>query len=257
MYKIDLNSDLGEGAAFDEQIIPLISGANIACGFHAGDSEIMAKTILLCKENGISLGAHPGYPDRENFGRTNMAVTPKQVYDYTLYQLGALSAMAKAQGTTLQHIKPHGAMYNMAAKDIDLANAIVDAVKDFDSSIILLALSGSKMIEAAKNKNLKYACEVFADRAYEADGTLRPRSLEGSMITDENEAVSRVIRMVKEGKVTAYTGEDIELEAHSVCVHGDGEKALDFVRKLNKAFEENDIEIVSLEKVMALPQHLT
>lgn len=241
MYKIDLNSDLGEGASFDEQIIPLISSANIACGFHAGSSEIMNKTIALCRDNKIAVGAHPGYPDRENFGRTNMNVTPKQVYDFTLYQLGALSAMAKAQGVLIQHIKPHGAMYNMAAKNIDLSNAIADAVKDFDNSIILLALSGSEMIKAAKNKGIRYASEVFADRAYEADGTLRARTLEGSMITDENEAINRVIRMIKEGRVRAYTGEDIDIEAHSVCVHGDGEKALDFVKALNKAFEENDI----------------
>lgn len=250
MYKIDLNSDLGEGALFDGQIIPLISSANIACGFHAGDSELMDKTIALCKENGIALGAHPGYPDKENFGRTNMKVTPKQVYDFTLYQLGALSAMAKAQGTALQHIKPHGAMYNMAAKDIKLSDAIADAVKDFDSNMILLALSGSKMIEAAKNKGIKYASEVFADRAYEADGTLRARSLEGSMITDEHEAIRRVIRMVREGKVRAYTGEDISIEAHSVCVHGDGEKALDFVKALNKAFIENDIITAKIAEIV-------
>lgn len=250
MYKIDLNSDLGEGAAFDEQIIPLISSANIACGFHAGSSEIMDKTVELCKANGIALGAHPGYPDKENFGRTNMDVTPKQVYDYTLYQLGALSAIAKAQGQSLQHIKPHGAMYNMAAKDIDLSNAIVDAIKDFDDSLILLALSGSKMIDSARAKGIKYASEVFADRAYEADGTLRARTLEGSMITDENEAIARVIRMIKEGKVKAYTGEDISIEAHSVCVHGDGKKALDFVAALNRAFAENGIKTVSIAEVI-------
>lgn len=250
MYKIDLNSDLGEGAAFDEQIIPLISSANIACGFHAGDSELMDKTVSLCRKSGIAPGAHPGYPDKENFGRTNMAVTPKQVYDYTLYQLGALSAMAKAQGIKLQHVKPHGAMYNMAAKDKALSDAIAGAIADFDDSLILLALSGSKMIEAARSKGIKYASEVFADRAYEADGTLRARSLEGSMITDENEAIARVIRMIKEGRVRAYSGEDIEIEAHSVCVHGDGEKALDFVKRLNSDFRKNGIEIISLDKLI-------
>lgn len=251
MYKVDLNSDLGEGAAFDADIIPLITSANVACGWHAGDSEIMEETISLCKDNGVAFGAHPGYPDKENFGRTNMDVTPKQVYDFTLYQLGALSAMAKAQGAALQHVKPHGAMYNMAAKRADLSDAIADAIKDFDDSIILLALSGSEMIEAAKRKDLKYASEVFADRAYEADGTLRPRSLEGSMITDENEAIARVIRMVKEGKVTAYTGEDVSLEAHSVCVHGDGPKALEFVKALNKAFEDNGIKTTPIAEVIS------
>lgn len=246
MYRIDLNSDLGEGALFDEDIIPLISSANIACGFHAGDSALMNKTIKLCRENDISFGAHPGFPDKENFGRTNMEVTPQQVYEYTLCQLGALDAFAKANNTKLKHIKPHGAMYNMAAKDKALADAIAKAVKDYDDSLILLALSGSEMIKSAENLGLKYASEVFADRAYEDDGSLRARSLEGSMITDENDAIKRVVRMVKEGKVKAYSGKDIDIKADSVCVHGDGAKALDFVRALRKAFEENDIKILPL-----------
>ncbi len=250
MYKINLNSDLGEGAAFDAQIIPLISSANIACGFHAGDSAMMNKTIKLCVDSSVSFGAHPGYPDKENFGRNNMDVTPEQVYEFTLYQLGAIDAFAKANGAKLQHVKPHGAMYNMAAKNRALSDAIVNAIKDYDSGLILLALSGSQMVEAAKANGLKYACEVFADRAYEADGTLRARSLEGSMITDENEAIARVLRMVKEGKVKAYTGEDISIEAHSVCVHGDGEKALKFVEELRKAFEQNNIQIVDLEEAI-------
>lgn len=250
MYFVDLNSDLGEGAAFDSQIIPLITSANIACGFHAGDSDIMNSTVKLCKANSVSFGAHPGYPDKENFGRTAMNLTPDEVYNITLYQLGALSAFAKANGVRLRHIKPHGAMYNSAAKDLDLALAIANAVKDFDETLILLALSGSKMIEAARSVGIKYASEVFADRAYEADGSLRKRTLEGSMITDENEAISRVIRMIKEGKVTAYTGEDVPIEAHSVCVHGDGEKALDFVRALNVAFAENGIKTVPLSEVI-------
>lgn len=250
MYKIDLNSDLGEGALFDADIIPLITSANVACGFHAGGCTLMKKTVELCKSNSVFFGAHPGYPDRENFGRTNMDVTPEQVYEYTLYQLGALGAFAKANGVKMSHVKPHGAMYNMAAKNAELSNAIVDAVKDYDDSLILLALSGSEMIKAAKSKGIKYASEVFADRAYESDGTLRARKLEGSMITDENEAINRVIRMIKEGKVTSYTGEDIDIEAHSVCVHGDGEKALDFVRALNKAFVENGIKTAPLSEVI-------
>lgn len=243
MYKINLNSDLGEGALFDSQIIPLIGSANVACGFHAGDSCLMHETADLCKANSVDIGAHPGFPDKENFGRTNMLVTPKQVYDFTLYQLGALGAMC---GGKMTHVKPHGAMYNQAAKDRALADAIADAICDYDKNLILMALSGSQMIEAAKAKGLKYASEVFADRAYEKDGALRARSLEGAMITDENLAIERVIRMVKEGKVTAYTGEDVEIEAHSVCVHGDGEKALTFVKKLNEAFEKNEIKTVSI-----------
>lgn len=250
MFKVDLNSDLGEGAGADGKIIPLITSANIACGFHAGDSKLMAETLEHCRENGISAGAHPGYPDRENFGRTNMKVTPEEVYNFTIYQLGAIGAMAKAKGVKINHVKPHGAMYNMAAKSRELADAIVNAVYDYDKNLILLALSGSEMIKAAKAKGLKYASEVFADRAYEADGSLRARSLEGAMIEDEQQAIDRVIRMITEGKVTAYTGEDIDIEAHSVCVHGDGAKALDFVKALNRAFEENGIKTVSLQEVI-------
>lgn len=248
MYKIDLNCDLGEGAPLDSEIIPLISSANIACGFHAGDCSLMNKTVQMCTANGVALGAHPGYPDRENFGRTAMDCSDEQIYDYMMYQLGALSAFASAQGVSLQHVKPHGALYNTAGKDIRVARAIAKAVHDFDSSLILLALSGSKMIEAAEEYGVKYACEVFADRAYEADGSLRARGLEGAMITDEKEAIDRVVKMVKHGTVTAYTGEEISVKADSVCVHGDGQKALDFVKALNKAFEENKIKIVPLGK---------
>lgn len=248
IYKIDLNCDLGEDAPLDSEIIPLISSANIACGFHAGSSTLMHKTVQMCVSNGVALGAHPGYPDRENFGRTAMECTDGQIYDYMMYQLGALSAFASAQGVSLQHVKPHGALYNTAGKDIRVARAVVRAVRDFDSSLILLALSGSKMIEAAQEYGVKYACEVFADRAYEADGSLRARGLEGAMITDEKQAIDRVVKMVKHGTVTAYTGEEISVRADSVCVHGDGQKALDFVRALNKAFEENHIKIVPLGK---------
>ena len=233
MYKINLNCDLGEGAAYDEQIIPLINSANIACGFHAGNHDMMEAT------------ANPGYPDKENFGRTNLDVTPKQVYDYTLVQLEALGNVVGSTGKIV-HTKPHGAMYNQAAKNKELADAIVDAIIDYDKDLILMALSGSQMIKSAKEKKIRYASEVFADRAYEADGSLRARSLENSMITDEDLAVERVIKMVQTGKVVAYTGEEINIEAHSVCVHGDSEKALVFVKKLNEAFRKNNIETVSL-----------
>ena len=158
--------------------------------------------------------------------------------------------MAKAKGVKLEHVKPHGAMYNMAAKNAELSDAIAKAVKDFDRELILLALSGSEMIESAKRYGINYACEVFADRAYEADGTLRARKLEGSMITDEKEAISRVLRMISEGKVRTYSGEDISIEAHSVCVHGDSENALNFVKELNRAFAENNIKTVNLSEAI-------
>ena len=219
MYKINLNCDLGEGAAFDGKIIPL-----------------MEATVKLCIDNNVGIGAHPGYPDKENFGRTNLDVTPNQVYDYTLAQLEALGDIVGSKDKIV-HIKPHGAMYNQAAKNKGLADAIVDAIADYNKDLILLALSGSQMIDSAKAKGIKYASEVFADRAYE---------VENSMITDEDLAVERVIKMVQTGKVTAYTGEEIDIEAHSVCVHGDSEKALVFVQKLNEAFGKNDIKTVDL-----------
>lgn len=250
MFKINLNCDLGEGAGADEIIIPHINSANIACGFHAGSAQMMAETLELCKTYGVGAGAHPGYPDRENFGRTKMDLSPQEVYNITLYQLGAIGSIANAKGVKLDHVKAHGALYNTAAKNRAVADAIVKAVYDYDKDLILLALSGSEMIKAAKAAGIRYASEVFADRAYEADGTLRQRGLNGAMIEDENEAVERVIRMAKCDMVTTYTGEDIEIETHSVCVHGDGPKAIEFVKKLNEAFKRNNIETVSIAEAI-------
>ena len=250
MFKINLNCDLGEGAGADEIIIPHINSANIACGFHAGSAQMMAETLELCKTYGVGAGAHPGYPNRENFGRTKMDLSPQEVYNITLYQLGAIGSIANAKGVKLDHVKAHGALYNTAAKNRAVADAIVKAVYDYDKDLILLALSGSEMIKAAKTAGIRYASEVFADRAYEADGTLRQRGLNGAMIEDENEAVERVIRMAKCDMVTAYTGEDIEIETHSVCVHGDGPKAIEFVKKLNEAFKRNNIETVSIAEAI-------
>lgn len=255
MYKIDLNSDLGEsfGAykiGSDTNVIPLISSANVACGFHAGDPTVMAKTVELCKNSGCAIGAHPGYPDLVGFGRRNMAVSPEDVKAMVTYQIGALDAFCKAAGIRLQHVKPHGAMYNMAAKDPALAKAICEAIYAYDKDLILMGLANSEMITQAKALGLKAAAEVFADRAYEEDGTLVARSKPGSMITDEDEAVARVIRMIKEGKVTAITGKDISITADSVCVHGDGPKALAFVEKLRSAFAAEGISIVPLTEII-------
>lgn len=255
MYKIDLNCDLGEsfGAytiGADSVVIPHISSANVACGYHAGDAVVMRKTVELCSENNVSVGAHPGFPDLAGFGRRNLAASPDEVYAYTLYQIGALDAFCRANGVSLQHVKPHGAMYNMAGKDNELAKAIVNAIYDYNKELILLGLSGSCMIKAAEEKGLPFACEVFADRAYEADGSLRARGKEGSMITDTDEAIARVIKMITKHSVMAYSGEEIEINAHSVCVHGDGAKAIEFVKALQKAFSENDIEVVSLSEVI-------
>ena len=255
MYQIDLNSDLGESfgrytIGMDEQIIPLISSANIACGFHASDPVVMSTSIARTKSAGIQIGAHPGLPDLMGFGRRSMAISPEEAKAYTLYQISALGGMCQAMGMKLQHVKPHGALYNMAAKDYALSLAICEAIRDYDSSLIVMGLSGSEMIRAAKDCGLKAASEVFADRGYEEDGTLVNRRKPGAMITDEDEAIARVIRMVKEGKVTAVTGKDIDIQADSVCVHGDGEKALLFVERIRKALNENAIEICPLNQIV-------
>ena len=206
----------------------------------------MDRTVALACKSGIAVGAHPGFPDLVGFGRRNMNLSPSEVRTSVLYQLGALDAFCRAHGVSMQHVKPHGALYNMAARDPAMADAICEAVADFDSRLILLALSGSCMLDSAKKKGIRAASEVFADRAYEADGTLVARSKPGAMITDEDEAIRRVVRMVKEGKVQSIDGTDIAIRADSVCVHGDGEKALTFVRKIREALCAEKIEIVPL-----------
>lgn len=239
-------ADLGESfGAYkignDEKIIPLITSANIACGYHAGDPVVMDKTLLLCKENETSVGAHPGFPDLIGFGRRQINASPKEVESYVTYQIGALDAFCRKYGLKLNHVKPHGALYNMAVKNTDYAMAIVRAVKNFDSSIKLLAPFGSQMISQAEKQGIDFACEIFADRAYESDGSLVARTKEGAMIIDENEAVERVLSMIINGNVKAINGDIINIKADSVCVHGDGEKALAFVERLRMAFDENGI----------------
>jgi len=253
--KIDLNCDLGEsfGAysmGMDDKVIPVISSCNIACGYHASDPMVMQKTIAMAKEAGIGIGAHPGFPDLMGFGRRNMNVSPEDAAAYVTYQLGALYAFARAAGVTIQHVKPHGALYNMAGKDYALALAIAKAVQSFDPDIILLGLSGSQSIKAAQEIGLPAAREVFADRAYMPDGSLMPRTREGAVIHDEELAIARVIRMVKEHKVTACDGTDIEIAPDSICVHGDNEKALAFVTRIRSALEAEGIGIAPLTEVI-------
>lgn len=253
MFKVDLNSDLGEGfgiykMGMDEEILKYVSSANIACGFHAGDPCVMDKTLNLAKQSGVSIGAHPSFPDLLGFGRRNMQISFEEAKNYALYQLGALFAFAKTKGMRVQHFKAHGALYNMAAVDENLALALCEAVAQFDENIIFMGLSNSAMGEAAKKKGLKYASEVFADRAYNDDGTLVSRRLKGAVITDENIAISRVIKMIKEGKVTSVNGKEISLKAHSICVHGDGVKALEFVQKIKKNLAKEQIKIKALNE---------
>jgi UPF0271 protein len=254
MKKVDLNCDLGESfgnytCGMDASVIPHISSANVACGFHAGDPLVMQKTVALAAKYGTAVGAHPGFPDLVGFGRRNMAVSPAELKAMMIYQIGALKAFCRSQGMTLQHVKPHGAMYNMAAKDRKLADAICEAIAEVDDSLILLGLSGSEMLKAAKDKGLRCASEVFADRAYEPDGSLTPRALEGSVITDEEEAINRVLQMVKSGTVVARNGQVIPIEADSICLHGDGVKAVEFARRIRQALTDSGVEIVPLSQL--------
>ena len=252
MVKIDLNCDLGEsfGAytiGMDDKVIPLISSCNIACGYHASDPLVMKKTVEMAAKAGIGIGAHPGFPDLMGFGRRNMNISPAEASAYVTYQLGALYAFARSAGVKLQHVKPHGALYNMAGKNYELALAIAKAVQAFDPSLILMGLAGSQSVQAARDIGLPVANEVFADRAYMPDGSLMPRTMEGAVIHDEELAISRVVRMVKEHKVTACDGTDIEIIPDSVCVHGDNIKALAFVTEIRRALEAEGVTIAPLK----------
>lgn len=256
MLKIDLNCDLGESfghytLGMDEEILPYISSANVACGFHAADPMVMAATVARAAEMRVAIGAHPGYPDLVGFGRRNMSVSPAEVKAMVQYQIGALMAFCQARGVRMQHVKPHGAMYNMAGKDAALARAICEGIREIDPQLILLGLSGSELIRAAQAVGLPYACEVFADRAYEDDGSLVARSKPGAMIADEEEAIRRVIGMVSEGKVTSITGKEIPVQADSVCLHGDGPRALAFARRISTALKDRGIAIVPLASGIA------
>ena len=255
MYKVDLNSDLGEsfGAytiGLDNEVIAHVSSANVACGYHAGDPLVMAKTVAAAKAAGVAVGAHPGFPDLMGFGRRTMNCSPKEVKAYVQYQMGALKAFCAAQGVKMQHCKPHGALYNMAGKDMDLAMAIAEAVYEVDKDVILLGLAGSKMLEAGKQVGLRVASEVFADRAYQADGSLVPRSKPGAVIHDKDEAIARTVRMVLEGKVTAITGEEVSIDAHSICVHGDNPSAVEFVKNIRATLESKGIVIAPIADIV-------
>lgn len=253
MYSVDLNCDLGESfGAYrigrDEEIIPYITSANVGCGFHAGDPCVMEATVKLCKEYHVAVGAHPGFPDLMGFGRRQIKVKPSEAKAYVKYQIGALKAFCDSNGVPLQHVKPHGALYNMAGKDYNLARAIAEAVYEVDHSLILLALSGSQMIQAAKDVGLRAASEVFADRAYNADGSLVARGQEGAVIHDVDLCVNRIIRMVKEHKVTAITGEEVTLSPQSICVHGDTPEAVEFVKHIRSCLQKEGITLAKMSQ---------
>ncbi|MGX9740685.1 5-oxoprolinase subunit PxpA [Pseudocitrobacter corydidari] len=240
---IDLNADLGEGCGSDAALLQLVSSANIACGFHAGDAQTMVESVREALKNGVAIGAHPSFPDRENFGRTAMQLPPETVYAQTLYQIGALDAITRAQGGTLRHVKPHGMLYNQAAKDPHLADAIARAVHDCSSSLILVGLAGSELIRAGEHYGLVTRQEVFADRGYQDDGSLVPRSQPGALISDEEQALAQTLEMVESGRVKSINDVWTPVTAQTVCLHGDGEHALLFARRLRRAFDERSIKI--------------
>lgn len=248
---IDLNSDLGESfGAYkignDSEVLKYVSSANIACGMHAGDPFVMHKTVKLALERGTAMGAHPGLMDLNGFGRRKMDIRPDEAYDLVAYQVGALSAFIKAEGGTMQHVKPHGALYNMAAKDAALSEAIAKAVYDVDPDLILFGLAGSELIAAGEKIGLRTAGEVFADRTYQSDGSLTPRTQPNAMITDDAAAIEQVLRMIKEGIVIAADGSKVSVKADTVCIHGDSQKALSFARRINAALNLNGITVKSL-----------
>ena len=251
--QIDLNCDMGESfgmykMGLDEDVIPHISSANIACGFHAGDPRWMKATVLLAENNGVAVVAHPSYPDLVGFGRRNMSATSEEVKNDITYQLGALQAFTKEK--KLQHVKPHGAMYNQAVNDEDLAKAICEGVLDFDQDIILVALAGSKWVSIAKDMGLKVAAEIFADRALNPDGSLVSRSQDGAVLHDITEVIERSVVMVTDGVVTAMTGELIEIEADSLCIHGDTTGAVEMAAGIRQGLEENGVEIVPMSRLV-------
>ncbi len=226
MFVIDLNCDMGEGFGIytigeDAELIRHITSANIACGFHGGDPAVMRRTVRLAAEHGVAIGAHPGLPDLAGFGRRRMEVTPDDVYEMTLYQIGALQAIASGEGVRLSHVKPHGALYNMAAKSRELADAIAEAVYKADGNLMLYGLSGSQLVASAERLGIRAVQEVFGDRSYESDGSLTPRNKPGAVLSQSGEVAVQVHRMVTEGKVKTREGHMLPLQADTVCIHGD------------------------------------
>jgi UPF0271 protein len=253
LKKIDLNSDVGESfgnykLGLDEEVIPMISSANIACGFHAGDPVVMKRTIAIAKENGVAMGAHPGFPDLIGFGRRNMDVSLEEIQDYVTYQIGALQAFAASQEMTLQHVKPHGALYNMAVGNIEIWDAVAEAIAAFDPQLILFVLAGPgrQDLETIGAKHgIRIAYEFFGDRAYNPDGSLVSRKLPGAVIHDHRQVADKVLKMVTEGSVICADGSEIQLAADTICVHGDNPAALQLVKNIRETLEASGIEIAS------------
>jgi UPF0271 protein len=244
--QIDLNADLGEGAGSDDELLRLVSSANIACGWHAGDASTMRQCVRWAIDNHVAIGAHPSFPDRVNFGRSTMHLPPEEIVAGVLYQIGALAAIVKAEGGTLAHVKPHGALYNQAVKEPELAAAIVDAVRRFDPGLRFFGLAGSGMISAAERVGLKPVEEVFADRGYMPDGSLVPRSQPGALIEDEEQSLAQTLSLVRDHQVRAIDGSVVAVNAQSVCLHGDGAHALAFARRIRSTLEREGIAVMAI-----------
>lgn len=247
--RVDLNCDMGEAfgvyrLGFDERIMPHISSANIACGFHAGDPVCMRRTVRLAEEAGVAIGAHPGLPDLMGFGRREMMVSADEARDYVTYQIGALQAFTRAK--KLQHVKVHGALYNMGARNEGLARAVAEAVREVDPELILVGMAGSAWIKVGRELGLRVACEGFADRSLNPDGTLVPRSQPGAIIADVEEVIARVLRIVTEGKVLAINGEEIDMAADTICLHSDTPGAGNLAQALRQRLEAAGVLVVPM-----------
>lgn len=251
--RIDLNCDMGESfgtyvLGYDEQAMPYVTSINVACGFHASDPSNMLKTVRTAKKYGAAIGAHPAFPDLVGFGRRAMAASQQEIYADVLYQIGALMSICRSEGLTLQHVKAHGALYNLAEKDIGIATAIAEAIKSLDSDLYMLCSCGSAMVKAAQNAGIKYVEEAFADRAYTQEGTLVPRSQPGAVIHDIQEVAERVMNLVKTGTVTAIDGSKVALQAQTICVHGDTPGAVDMIKEIRDRLDKAGIDVIPFGK---------
>lgn len=251
MLSIDLNCDMGESFGAwrmgnDAELMNYVSSINIACGFHAGDATTMRETVQMAQQKGVAIGAHPAFPDLQGFGRREMSLSAKEIFDIVLYQVSALKGICEAFGAKLRHVKPHGALYNSAAKNDEKAAAIAEAVKKIDESLVFFGLSGSFLISEAKKMGLKTASEVFADRTYQNDGSLTPRSQPNALITSTEESIEQVLQMIEQKTVTAVTGETIRITAETICIHGDGIHAVEFARTINQRLRSENIKIEAI-----------
>ncbi|SEM28505.1 UPF0271 protein [bacterium A37T11] len=254
---IDLNCDMGEAFGNykmpnDEALLDIVTSASIACGFHAGDPQIMQQTVQLALNKGVAIGAHPGLPDLQGFGRREMHVSPREVYQITLYQIGALHAFVKAAGGRLRHVKAHGALYNMTAKRVLLADALVQAILDFDPGLMLYGLAGSELVKIADSRGVFTVSEVFADRSYQNDGTLTPRIQSEAIINDKQQAVHQVLTMLKEEQVRSITHQPVPIRAETICLHSDGSDALGFAKLIKDSLEREGIRLRNPRKPSSL-----